>query len=316
MDQSNLKCYQTFNKLDTVCPDCGVKKIFEQNVSFDTHEYETINSKGEKIWIELRVTPLKDKNDEVMAALELAVPITERKETEDATKQAVNQLVLLTEKLNVVGSLTRHDVRNKLFAVRANTYLLKKKYPNEAGVLEGVDKIDQAVKDTLEIFEFAKRYEQLGVEELKYFDVESMFNEAASLFSGLNIKVINECHGLNLLADSFLRQMLYNFIDNTRKYGNKTTTIKFYYEKVNPKELQLIYEDDGVGISAENKSRLFQEGFSTGGSTGYGLFLSRKMMDFYGWQIQETGELGRGAKFVILIPSHNSVGIENFRISP
>ena len=45
------------------------------------------------------------------------------------------------------------------------------------------------------------------------------------LFSGLQIKVANDCHGLTVLADSFLRQMFYNFIDNTRKYGQKTTRL-------------------------------------------------------------------------------------------
>ena len=54
--------------------------------------------------------------------------------------------------------------------------------------------------------------------------------------------------------------------------------------------MELIYEDDGVGISAENKLKLFSEGFSTGGSTGFGLFLIKKMIEIYGWTIQETGE--------------------------
>ena len=33
MVDGNKKCYQTFNKLNSVCQDCGVKKIFEQNVT-------------------------------------------------------------------------------------------------------------------------------------------------------------------------------------------------------------------------------------------------------------------------------------------
>jgi len=88
MVDRNKKCYQIFNKLNSVCPDCGVKKIFEQNLPFEMHEYETVDSKGEKVWIELRVTPLKDKNGATMAALELAIPITERKQAEVALKES------------------------------------------------------------------------------------------------------------------------------------------------------------------------------------------------------------------------------------
>ncbi len=80
----NKKCYQTFNHSDTICSDCGARKIFEQNIPLDVHEFKTVNSKGETIWIELRVTPLKDKEGNITAALELAVPINERKKTQEA----------------------------------------------------------------------------------------------------------------------------------------------------------------------------------------------------------------------------------------
>jgi len=83
----NKKCHQTFNNSETICPDCGVKKIFEQNSALDVHEFKTLDSKGETIWIELRVTPFKDKNENVTAALELAIPITERKKAEQKIEQ-------------------------------------------------------------------------------------------------------------------------------------------------------------------------------------------------------------------------------------
>jgi PAS domain S-box-containing protein len=242
--------------------------------------------------------------------------VTERKKAEETLNDVVNQLVLVNEKLGVVGSLTRHDVRNKLSAITGYAYLLKKKHPDQIDVLDGLSKMEQAVKDSMEIFDFAKMYEQLGVEELSYISLEKAIDEAITLLSGLNIKVVNDCHGLNVLADSLLRQLLYNFIDNTRKYGKKTTTIRVQYQLANSSELQLIYEDDGVGIPAENKSELFSEGFSTGGSTGYGLFLIAKMMEIYDWKIEENGEPGKGAKFTITIPKLNRKGKENYQIVP
>ena len=207
-----------------------------------------------------------------------------------------------------------HDVRNKLSAVTGYAYILKKKHSDQADIVDGLGKMEQAVKDSLGIFEFAKTYEQLGVEELTYINVEEKLNEAASLFSEQLPKIMNECHGLMVLADSFLRQLIYNFIDNTRKYGEKTTAIRVYYEKAESGGLRLIYEDDGVGISAENKLQLFSEGFSTGGSTGFGLFLSKKMIEVYGWTIQETGESGKGVRFIITIPNTNKTGQVNYQI--
>ena len=255
------------------------------------------------------------KNGEFVSAVAFFVDITDRKKSEERIKESTRQIELMVEKLRVVGSLTRHDVRNKLSTVTGYAYLLKKKHPEEADIINGLSKMEQAVKETVRIFDFAKMYEQLGAEELKYIDVEAKLNEASTLFSGGLPKIINKCHGLTLLADSFLRQLFYNFLDNTEKYGQKTTTILVRYEKVGQQNLKLIYEDDGIGIPIENKQNLFKEDFSGGGSTGFGLFLIKKMMDVYGWTIEENGESGKGAKFTITIPKLSQSGIENYKIS-
>jgi PAS domain S-box-containing protein len=266
------------------------------------NEYTLVRKNGTTYPALVRTNPIISEN-KVIGIRGLLIDITERKKTEMDLKESRDKLELMNEKLRVVGSLSRHDVRNKLSAVNGYTYLLKKKHRDQADLLEDLGKIEQVVADSAKIFEFAKMYEQLGVEELANVDVGKAVDDAVVLFSGLTVKVVNDCHGISVLADSFLRQMFYNFVDNTRKYGVKATTIKVYCEKETSDGLRLIYEDDGVGISTENKSKLFKEGFSTGGSTGFGLFFIKKMMDVYGWSITEEGEPGRGAKFILTIPN-------------
>ena len=255
------------------------------------------------------------KDHKFVSTVAFFVDITERKKNEMKLKENSQRIELMVEKLRVVGSLTRHDVRNKLSTISGYSYLLKKKHANEADIVEGLSKMEQSVKETVKIFDFAKMYEQLGAEELSYINVEAKLTEAAFLFSGELPEIINDCHGLTVLADSFLRQLFYNFIDNTRKYGKKTTSIRVHYEKTAQDNLKLIYEDNGVGISLENKPNLFKEGFSTGGSTGFGLFLTKKMMDVYSWAIEENGTPGEGAKFTITIPKINPNGKDNFQIA-
>jgi PAS domain S-box-containing protein len=244
------------------------------------------------------------------------VNISQLKKAEEQLKEERKRIELINEKLRVVGSLTRHDVRNKLSTVTGYAYILKKKHADQADIVDGLGKMEQAVKETVRIFDFAKMYEQLGIEDLTPINVEAKLNEACTLFSGSTPTIINECRGLTILADSFLRQLFYNFIDNTRKYGKKTTTIRVYYEKTDQDNLKLVYEDDGVGVPFENKQHLFKEGFSTGGSTGFGLFLTKKMIEVYSWTIIEEGEPGKGAKFTITIPKLNKNGKENYQIIP
>ncbi|MCW4044439.1 MAG: GAF domain-containing protein [Candidatus Bathyarchaeota archaeon] len=240
--------------------------------------------------------------------------LIQRRNAEEKLKESARKIEVMNEKLRVSGGLTRHDVRNKLSAVTGFSFLLKKKYADHADIVDAASSMEKAVGDSMRIFEFARLYEQLGVEELKYVDVARTVDEAVALFSGLSFKVVNDCRGLSLLADSFLRQFFYNLLDNTRKYGVKAAVARVFYERSGEDALLLIYEDDGVGIAVEDKQKLFTEGFSTGGGTGFGLFLIKRMMDVYGWAIREVGEPGKGARFVVTVPKFNQSGRENWQI--
>jgi len=214
---------------------------------------------------------------------------------------------MVNEKLGVVGSLTRHDIRNKLAAVLNNIYLAKKTLTSNHEALKYLGEIDSVFDQVGKIFEFARIYEILGTESLSYVDVSKSVDEAVTLFSDFHgAKVVNDCHGLTVLADSLVRQLFYNLIDNSLKYGEKISQIRMYYEKVGDDQLKLVYEDDGVGIPEAEKEKLFKEGCGKG--TGYGLYLIRKMCEIYGWTIQETGKQGKGAQFTITIPKMNENG--------
>ena len=279
------------------------------------HDIETVfvAKNGKELVVSGNACPIF-KDGKFVSTVAFFVDVTERKSNEEKLMESSHRIEIMNEKLRVIGGLTRHDVRNKLSAVTGYAYLLKKRHKDLADIVDGLSRMEQAVNDSMKIFDFAKMYEQIGLEELTYVNVKEKLNEATTLFSGPVPTIINKCQGLTLLADSFLRQIFFNFIDNTRKYGKKTTTIKVHFERAEQDSLKLIYEDDGEGISFENKKNLFKEGFSTGSSTGFGLFLTKRMMDIYGWQIQENGTPGEGAKFTITIPKINQKDKENFSI--
>ncbi|HKM60388.1 MAG TPA: PAS domain S-box protein, partial [Candidatus Bathyarchaeia archaeon] len=112
-DLEGKTCYATYNYLDAVCPDCGVKKIFEGK-EFDSREYMVFDKeKGSTIWMQLIATPIKDKDGNVTSALELVLPITERKMMEQSLKvseerfrtimnSALDAIIAVDEAMNIV----------------------------------------------------------------------------------------------------------------------------------------------------------------------------------------------------------------------
>jgi signal transduction histidine kinase len=254
------------------------------------------------IWLEGHVSLGSGINDDSKIIV-VSRDIRKRKRAEEAAKESSRKLEIVNQKLHVVGSLTRHDMANKLSAAKANTYLLKKKLTEHPELVKCINAIDETINQSCKIFEFSNFYEKIGAEEPTLVNVTEQFKVAIDLLPHGSIEIINSTEGLTVLADSMLKQLFYNLIDNSLKHGKTVTSIQLNY-KQDTKQTKLIYQDNGVGIPAEDKARIFSVGFTTGGS-GVGLKLVKRMIEVYGWTINEEGESGKGAKFVITIPRNN-----------
>lgn len=148
--------------------------------------------------------------------------ITQSKKAEEELNLTMDQLVLVNEKLGVVGSLTRHDVGNKLMVIKSNLYLLKKQIDNNPKYAKYIDDIDSAISSLDKLFEFSRFYENIGVEKLSKMNVAECFNQAIALSTNLDtIRIVNDCPGLEVMADLLLRQLFYNFLDNTKNMDKK-----------------------------------------------------------------------------------------------
>lgn len=216
-------------------------------------------------------------------------------------KAMLNETRLLNEKLSVTGSLTRHDVRNKLGAITGYLHVIKKRFGDKVELQQYVLQMNEIIRNIVRILDFAKTYEMLGNQERTFVDVGKMVQDAASFFTDLNgVTIVNECNGFNVSADSLLMEVFHNLIDNSLKYGRTLTQIRVYTEKNDDNSVSLIYEDNGVGIDSGVKEMIFRKGFGQG--TGYGLYLIKRICEMYGWSIQECGEFGKGVRFVISLP--------------
>ncbi len=270
-------------------------------VPFKNLESIAFDGQGRLITIEINGRPFFDDQGKLLGFRGITRDITERKTNEENQSIFLKKLQKANEKLQVVGSLTRHDVTNKLSSIRAQTYLIKKKFGDNPELVKAIGGIELAVEQSDRLFEFSRLYERIGAEALSPVNVWESFNQAKDLLSIVSVEIVNNCHGLTVSADSLLRQVFYNLIDNSLKHGKKITQINLDYRK-DESAIILIYQDNGVGIPLEAKDKIFEAGFSTSGGSGLGLQLVKKIIEEYGWSIKETGIPGLGAKYEIMIP--------------
>ena len=113
------------------------------------------------------------------------------------------------------------------------------------------------------------------------------------------IQAVVQVPPCEIYVDPMFEKVFYNLIRNAVVYGKTLTRITIT-GKPDGKDFLITCEDDGAGISEEDKSRLFTRGF--GKQTGLGLFLSREILAITGLDIIENSEPGHGARFVIRVP--------------
>jgi PAS domain S-box-containing protein len=251
----------------------------------------TLNSRmGEHIW--MIASPLYDQNGTIVGAIESIRVITGRKRVEDAFKEA-------NKKLNLLSSITRHDINNQLTVLVGYLQLLEKKIPDTA-YTEYFSKISDASKRISSMIKFTKTYESIGVNAPVWQDASTLVEAAAKDIALGQIQLENDIPvGAEVFADPLVVKVFFNLLDNAVRYGKKITKIRFSLDKSGDDPL-IVCEDDGEGVADDEKEKIFNRGF--GKNTGLGLFLSREILAITGITIRETGEPGTGARFEILVP--------------
>ena len=94
-----------------------------------------------------------------------------------AIRQAKNEVAFLNKKLNLVGSVTRHDVLNQLTAVSGYTELLEM-VVEDPQMKSYIEKERFALEKIRRQFQFAKDYQNLATEPPRWQPLASVIRRA------------------------------------------------------------------------------------------------------------------------------------------
>jgi PAS domain S-box-containing protein len=219
--------------------------------------------------------------------------ITQRKRAEDA-------LALAIRKLNLLSSVTRHDIKNQLMALRGYLEMSKISLNDPVQISVYFAKEEKIIETIDHQIGFTKDYEDMGMKAPVWQKINSIIRNMIIRLPMRNIRVDVPEPGPEVYADPLLEKVFYNLIDNALRYGGEKITAIRVTTRDDDRNLVVAVEDDGNGVSTEDKSQLFRKGF--GKNTGLGLYLSREILSITGITITENGEPGKGARFEMVIP--------------
>jgi len=208
-------------------------------------------------------------------------------------------VVLANKKLNLLSSITRHDILNQLTALLAYIELSQMMATGDE-MKRTIAKEEIVAGNILRQIEFTKTYEDIGVKEPQWQNVKGLMASLKPVIEGTDIILAVRTESLEIYADPLLAKVFENLIDNSIRHGEHVRHITVRYE-MHGDACLLFYTDDGVGVPAKDKQRIFERGF--GKHTGLGLFLTREILSITGITIAETGLYGGGVQFELLVPA-------------
>jgi PAS domain S-box-containing protein len=271
------------------------KALLATDPGYSSHvEHRILRRDGEVRYIVVRIRITKDKEGRTTKTHGANQDITPRKLAEEALR-------LTNRQLNLLSDITRHDIRNQVFALKGYLELSRDSLQDPKALQEYLDRAELAA-NTIDLqIAFTKDYQGIGIASPSWQSVNDCVRNAWQALPTRAVRMVLDPANPQVYADPLFAKVFYNLIDNALRYGGDRMTTIRVFSQVSDTSLRIVCEDDGVGVPENAKKKLFRKGF--GMNTGLGLFLSREILSITEITITENGVPGKGARFEITVPN-------------
>lgn len=212
-----------------------------------------------------------------------------------------------------------HELKTPIASIKGYSELLQNGFvTSEDQINEFLSRIEketfninQLINDILTISKLENKIQNLDTTDI---DVYSLVDEISKSLMPIciekNIIIENNCEKINIKANyKDFYKLFNNLILNAIKYNNENGYVKVSFKKQND-YFELIVKDSGVGISAEDKNRIFErfyrvkKGRNHVSGSGLGLSIVKYIVRLYNGKIKVKSSLGTGSTFYIRFPKN------------
>jgi signal transduction histidine kinase len=232
--------------------------------------------------------------------------------------QTFNHMIELLEmnfeKQEQFVSNASHELKTPLTIIVSYTSLLKRRGLKEPQLFtESIEAIHSEALRMKEMTEqllmLARHHEQWNI-ELNQVNLNQLLNQTVSVFKNaynrdIKFAVVNEAPLLIETDEKKLKQLLFIFLDNARKYSDESILVELGKEK---DEIYIKIIDHGIGIQESELPKVFDRFYRVDkarsrkqGGSGLGLSIAKEIADAIGIEVQLDSEAGIGTTATLLI---------------
>jgi PAS domain S-box-containing protein len=263
----------------------------------------------------LRDVPLPESDG--MRGYAIYTDITTQRERETELRETTARLEEHNERLEAFTGVVSHDLRNPLSVAMTYTEILAERYADDEDietVTEALDRMDGLVEDLL-----ALAQQGSDARDTRLLEIETVARDAWRVVDTTNATLEVDVEGAAVRADeSRLRQLFENLYANSIEHGRPTDSdgsvssapgatvdggtddVTVSVGVIGGVDGDGFYvADDGPGIEPDVEDRIFEQGFTGAGGTGFGLAIVEAVVDAHGWAISVTNGTDGGARFEV-----------------
>jgi len=274
-----------------------------------TKTLKTISDKIKETRLEKRneKIEIKSSNEEISTLVNSYNSMIDELE-ESAVKLATNER---EQAWREMAKQVAHEIKNPLTPMRLSVQSFQRKFdPNDPNIIQKVDEycktIIQQIDTMSSIASAFSNFAKMPAQQNETLNVVNIVKLALDIFNEDYINFIAE--EKEIIA-KFDRTQLIRVVTNLVKNGiqsipdnaeNPKITVSVRSEE---SMVKITVEDNGVGISDENKSKVFEPKFTTKTSgMGLGLAMVKNIVETYNGTINFISEKGKGTTFIVTFP--------------
>ena len=265
---------------------------------------------GRKYWVKIQGQALYNKFGEISKFFAIQEDITNRKTLEQEREELFASLKKSNNDLEQYAQIVSHDLKSPLRSINTliswikeeNGEMLTDQAKNYFDLIEGkTEKMDHLIQGVL-------NYSKIDNTDVtsENIDIDDIVNNIINIIDIPDHIAISICKKLpTITADKFRMQQLFqNLIGNAVNYIDKPQgLVEINVEEHNNYNIFSI-KDNGSGIAPENHEKIFRTFESlvkNEKSTGLGLTIVKKIVDYYKGKIWIESKLGEGSVFYVLL---------------
>lgn len=240
-------------------------------------------------------------------------------------EQYHQELIQRADRMATIGELASgiaHEIRNPLAGIQGAIQILAEGFPKEDSRTQVTDEIQKQIYKLERLVRDLLNYAKPVPANYLPTDINGLVDKVLSFFvtqRGMPVDYKIEKRLFSslpraMIDPSSMEQAFLNIILNAQKAmprgGTFTvSTVALPQRKDDGKEVhevEIIFEDTGVGIPGENLPKIFNPFFSTrSDGTGLGLAIAKNIVEQHGGKIEVESQVNVGTKFIITLPAIN-----------